>query len=366
MRLIVDSGECFSKIEYDAQTYTFELIGDKGNSIFFQSKLELDNEYDPSNFELFYLNNGVASESSIYKVYCGDVRVGWMFPIQALISSEHDYATDKFFLRYAFVATYRLLSGLDKECKELEENELFIDAFYDTNKQILVLDVENLSELGPDFSIDEYVVSLYEKGYSFVGTGRNGVDNKLIETNLRLKPLPVAWEKSPYIVTLFRNLIPKESDPLAKFHILYQCVEIMITIMFKNSFYNFVNTLNCDEDFLMERKEVLDKMLNEKSRVKELFSSNCSLSDFNRDRLNSICKTILDENKYKTSANDNLGENLYNVRCLIVHNMYVLNEKSLEDLKTLVSFFEDALIEMVMTFSISREDFAKKPVLVSD
>lgn len=353
MRLIIsDTQECFSKLEYDAQECEFELSGNKGGSIYLQSQLKLIQEYDPVNYTICLLNNSAASENSIYRVHCDNVRVGMMFPVQALMSSEHDYAENEFFLRYAYVAMYMLIEEIVTTIPLIEGDEIYLDQFYEPNQQILILDKENIKEgLPASFSVDECVVSLYDKGYSFIGE-RKKVSKIEAGKNLKLKSLPVAWGKSPYIITLFKDLIPKETNALAKFHILYQCIEIMITLLFKSRFKQFVEDLKNEEDFLLERREELDKMLNEKSRVKILLSSNCALSGVNRDRLNGICKRILSDNKYKTSKDDSLAENLYSLRCLIVHNMYVLSEKSLLDLEELVDIFEDSLIEIVMTFKL--------------
>lgn len=50
-----------------------------------------------------------------------------------------------------------------------------------------------------------------------------------------------------------------------------------------------------------------------------------------------------------------MAENLYSVRCLLVHNMYILNNESHELLKDLDNAFIDVLMDMLLTFNTKRE-----------
>ena len=47
-------------------------------------------------------------------------------------------------------------------------------------------------------------------------------------------------------------------------------------------------------------------------------------------------------------------ENLYSVRCLLVHNMYILNEESHKLLRELDNAFIDVLMDMLLTFDTKR------------
>ena len=64
-------------------------------------------EYSPERFDMVRLNNNRRDyvENNIYQVFASPLnkRIGWIFPGQALFSSQHDYADNPFFLKYAYV-----------------------------------------------------------------------------------------------------------------------------------------------------------------------------------------------------------------------------------------------------------------------
>ena len=68
--------------------------------------------------------------------------------------------------------------------------------------------------------------------------------------------------------------------------------------------------------------------------------------------LDDYCKKILQINGKKISAT--MAENLYSVRCLLVHNMYILNEESHKLLRELDNAFIDVLMDMLLTFDTKR------------
>ena len=63
-------------------------------------------------------------------------------------------------------------------------------------------------------------------------------------------------------------------------------------------------------------------------------------------------KKILQINGKKLSTT--MAENLYSVRCLLVHNMYILNEESHKLLRELDNAFIDVLMDMLLTFDTKR------------
>lgn len=314
--------------------------------------LNLDPTYNPRNFQLLILHNEREdySENSIFEVYVGTQRIGWIFPFQALLSNQHDYCDNKFFLRYAFVACFLLIDKIKEQNQRGISTEIFLEDFYDDAISILLVDNENISKL-ENFDMNDYTVSLYQKGYSYVGNGN--LDSEIIQPNKRLKLQPISdkLRDIKYIHSLFGKEIPKNHEAFAKFHMYYQIVEILISAVFEDKFKKFVSELNENVSLLFDKRDELSNMVLEKQRVKWLFANYVNVSQEDKNILDERCKKLLQVNNKKTG--DSMPDNLYSVRCLLVHNMYILNEYSHQLLDDLDKAFLEVIMEMLLSFHIS-------------
>lgn len=347
-----DSGiECVS-FQYNHEESVFE-IRDRNNETVLEyvPVLKLDPEYKPQNFQYLLLKNEREdySESSIFQVYVEKKRIGWIFPIQALLSDQHVYANDPYFLKYAYIAIHLLIQDIDsKDEKEIFPETMDLSEFYEDRLTILVLDNENISKIG-DFSLKHYTVSLYQNGYSYVGRGNLSSEIRNESNRINLKPLAKELRKISYIHTLFEKEIPKEQEAFAKFHIYYQVIEILISVVFEDKFGKFVEQLSMDTGSLFDRRDELGNMVLEKQRVKWLFSNYVKVSNENIAILDAKCRRLLGLNGKKEHGT--MAENLYAVRCLLVHSMYMLDESSKELLNEINDDFLDILMEMLLSFS---------------
>ena len=345
----VDSNEECVSFYYNETINTFEIKNKGGETICeYYPKLKLNPEFEPSNFQYYILKNDREdySENSIYQVCVSQKRIGWIFPIQALLSDQHTYCENPFFLKYAYVANCLLLNDIKNE-KASSVSEIELTDFYDESITILVLDNENIKSID-DFDIKDYTVSLYQKGYSYSGRGNLDSVIEKIDKKFNLKPISKELRKIQYIHILFAKEIPKEQEAFAKFHIYYQIIEILITIVFEDKFKRFVEQLIENTDSLFDKRDELGNMVIEKQRVKWLFSNYVSLSGETVNILNDQCKKLLNLSEKETS--DIMAENLYSVRCLLVHSMYILCDESNEVLKEINKNFLDIIMEMLLTF----------------
>ena len=89
--------------------------------------------------------------------------MGWIFPIQALLSDEHDYAENTFFLKYAYIAIYLLLNNIDEENVRKSSEVLKITDFYSEDAIIFVLCKSNCKQIN-DFCYEDYIVDLFGHG----------------------------------------------------------------------------------------------------------------------------------------------------------------------------------------------------------
>ena len=351
-----DSEDVCNSLQYEKENNVFYLQNSVGKTICeFWPKLQLDSEYNPSQYRYLFLHNEREdySENSIFQVYVDKQRIGWIFPIQALLSDQHDYAGNKFFLRYAYVAVWLLLNNIKSENEQEISSEIFLDDFYDNSLTLLVLDNENISRLEGTFGIENYTISLYQYGYSW--SGRGNLDSQIEKPDkiIHLKSIAKELQQTKYIYTMFEKEIPKIQEAFARFHTYYQIVEILISIVFEDKFKTFVDLLKNSKESLFEQRDKLGNMILEKQRVKWLFAEYVSIPQTEKNILDEQCKKLLQENSKKAGVG--MAENLYAVRCLLVHSMYTLNEYSHEILEDINKAFLEVIMEMLLTFETTKK-----------
>lgn len=348
------TGEIITSWKYNRDNKVFEIFtNDKEKIAEYFPILALDTEYNPENFKVVILYNKRedCSENSIYQVYVKEQRIGWIFPVQALLSKDHDFVKNRYFLKYAYVATCLLLDQIEDMDKEVWSGDFFLEDFCDSTDNLLIMDKENCRKIR-DFDLDQYVVSLYKNGYSFTGQGNLYSEINLADKNIRLKAQSKDLMKIPYIVELFKKQIPKEREEFAMFYTYYQIIEILISVIFEIRFKGILSDLSKDTDSLFDKRDELNAIAVEKNRIRWLFSNYVIINTDTKNALNVACIELLDGCGRKTS--ENVAENLYQVRCLLVHKLYTLTDSGKIILQKINSLFLDALIDIVLTFDISR------------
>lgn len=328
----------------------FFQVKDKktGNEYLYKPQLTLDSSFNPDHFEMFFLfnNNDEISENSIFKLYVDGNRIGWVFPIQSLESQEHDYVNDEFYLRYAYIAVHKLLQMIDFSNQEY--SDFCILEYYPDTIQILIYDKENTAKID-SFNISNYSVDLFSKGYSFNGNGNVYTSTDKIDKNIRLNQLPKPIRDIPYINILFKELIPLKESSYSKFHLIYQIIEILIGVVFNYKIKEMIYEIADSPNDLFEKREKLNDITTEKNRVVWLFNNYSNVELQKAEILNNFCIKLLADNG-KNYDENNIGSNLYSVRCLIVHNLYSLNKKSRKLLEDLNNSFLDAVLDILSTF----------------
>lgn len=334
-------------IKYDDNEFKVKDIK-TGNEFLYKSPLSLDGSFIPDDFEMLFLynNNDGVSENSIFNLYADGIRIGWIFPIQSLESKEHDYVCDEFYLKYAYIVVYKLLQMT--EFGEEEYSDFSILDYYPDDIQILVYDKGNASKI-ESFDISNYSVGLFSKGYSFCGEGNVFTKLENFDKNIRVKQLPKPIRDISYINDLFMELIPLQESSYSKFHLIYQIIEILIGVVFNYKIKSLIQEIMDSPNDLFEKRVKLNEITTEKDRVIWLFNNFSNAELQKKEILNNLCEKLLQDND-KTYKENNVGNNLYAVRCLIVHNLYSLNEDSRELLKELNNSFLDVVLDILFTF----------------
>lgn len=329
--------------KYDLETNLFIC-----DDFSYKPVIDIMSEYQLQDFEIYLLHNEkLLGENCIYQVYFDEQRVGWIFPTQATLSSDHDYAENQHFLKYAYVGILWMLQHINLSYYSggLEEFE-FPDEV--TNYVLLMIDRRNLSGL-KDYKIENYIVDLFQKGYTFEGNGNLISEVIHPDKSIRLKRISDQIQDLSVLCSFFRGFLTQEMDNITCFHMLYQLVEMLIERVFIAEFRKIVDDLNANQANLFEKREELNTLANEKRRVIKLFNNYAiGISSEKRNALEDICSKILAENSKKEPKS--MAEALYDVRCLIVHQFYTLNAQSIEKLKGLNSAFLDVIFDVLICY----------------
>lgn len=330
--------------EYDKESNVFYC-----DDLYFEPVLPVIPEYDIESFEFYILHNEkLIGENCIFSVFFDNERVGWVFPIQALLSKEHDYSSNKHFLKYVYPGLLWLLRHLDQSYYSDTGSDLvFPDQA--TDLILMMIDKENAKKV-QEYDIKNYTVSLFQKGYSYEGIGNTITEIDHPDKAIRLKRVSKELQHITFVDTLFRSYIPNMQDGITRFHMLYQVIEILIEQVFDSEFRKLVKCLTDDPGSMFDKRDDLGSIANEKTRVKRLFSNYVQTIDTNKKQfLEGICEKILNENGKEKRVS--MEESLYAVRCLIVHKYYSLKTENMtNNLDELNSAFLDVLFDLLLGY----------------
>lgn len=347
----IDGNCIYSSASFDAEANLFRISGDQSESLEYIPILKLDHEYNPNNFFYILLTNESPSctENSIYQVYVSEQRIGWIFPIQALVSKEHNYSNDSYFLKYAYVASCLLLEAIKDDDSNETPDQLLLEDYYDTQKSILVVDKENIAKLD-SFSIENYIVGLYKYGYAYSGKGNIFAEfpGAELRRRLNLKAVSSQLTMIPNINYLFKEQLPTAENEVIRFHLCYQIIELLISIVFEDQFQLVLKKIQTDSEELFNQRELLTNIVGEKYRIKLLFNEYVSCETSHCTDLDMACRRLLSLNKKDTSQT--YYENLYSVRCLLVHKLYSLTTESYQILQDVNRPFLNVVMDILFSF----------------
>ena len=346
-----DSDYIFSKFNYQINDNCFSITseGDNYVEVCYYPVLKLDSEYDMNNFsyELFY--NDYIYENSIFQVYTNSQRIGWIFPIQALLSSEHDYVDDKYFLKYAYIATCLLLKDIEQIDEKNFPQDFRLSDYVNEKNIIFVIDNTNTKQI-EDFKISNYIVSLFKYGYTYNEKGNFNPSPIKGLKRLTIHPLAKELCDNPNINTLFtEQFFLAVDNEIIKFYICYQIIELLISKVFEYKFHSIIEKLSDNPEELFDLRDDLSKITAEKERVKWLFEEYTTCNTSDKTALGMACEKFLKLNDKKISHS--YYYNLYSVRCILVHKLYFLDKESYNLLCQINASLLNVTIDMLFSFT---------------
>jgi len=356
MPVIAVHGEKLSlnSVTFNKATGVFELrsSADQAGSILtFKYVLTPHQDYQPENFTLYILYKSEFLENNIFEVYERELnkRIGWIFPLQSLLSNYHKYVENVYFLRYAFVAFQKLLTNTNNSSKfaiDKETNEL--GEFYDVDSTIvLILSNETLPD---DFQFRFYLPALFKYGYYFKNVKDfHAITKPPAGKKVNLQKIASPLQPEDYLTELFEELI-YEQHPLVKFHLLYQVVELLIEKVLHHKLKTVYDKLKKKEIYTRDLQDEIKKFLAEEQRITKLFSDYEKNLD-TRD-LQNQCDLLLQALGKSEQKDKGVAKSLYAVRNFIVHDYRSLPKPQIATLKDLNSHFEILLVDMLLNLEM--------------
>ena len=140
-----------------------------------------------------------------------------------------------------------------------------------------------------------------------------------------------------------------EGNELAKFHLLYQIIELLINKIFSVEIQEIISKLGDNTDKLFDVKEELTNLANEKRRVKRLFND-YSGDINNKEALTEKCNELL----VCASKNmqDEVASAIYSTRNLLVHEYRSIPKENYVLIKEVNEIFIDNLIDILLSYKV--------------
>lgn len=351
--------------EVSQQSLFFGLFNsnDPKSKFYVQYILEVYDDYQVSDYSLhLFKSSTLNSENNIFQVYEKDanIRVGWIFPIQSLVSNEHNYKDNVHFLRYAYVAFLKLLINAENHKIHTPDSNpdgvYELTDFYGDDLIILTLCDAKWKSIN-NFNIENYIISLYEYGYYScepIDTikqlpGRSAflpVDG----VKILLQKIAPGLEKDVYLSRLFKSLLKTEEHPLIRFYLLYQVIELIIERILEKDFRALINNFSTSlNKKVFELKDEIAKVTSEKERISKLVHSMSGHMDANcKTNLQLCCNDLL--SSFGEDHKSDLALSLYAARGSIVHRFRSLPESDIQKIESINREFEAILIDILLNY----------------
>lgn len=315
------------------------------------------------NVYILYDRGVPRSENDIYtirvKIAGKKERIGYIFPLQALMSTQHAYVTSRIFQKYAYVAYYLLLENISeqREIRISGDGNFRLTDYYIENKgiNIFVFDTEKINDQSL-CDIRLFYPSLYKYGY--VVDEKNYKEKWSLDESVKQQKDLLFYPISnnivrciPNIFDIFRSTCKVNSDlEYAKFYNNYQFIEIFLYVIFKEILGEKLTSYNGNTsidpyDFRVK----ISKDTSEKERIKKIFQKDI-ISNISKKNLMQLCNDFLRE--YNTNEETDVGCALYSVRNLLVHRLYNIDLSDAKGLlKNLNGKFNEIILELLVKYS---------------
>jgi|GEM_PF-880169 hypothetical protein len=309
------------RISFEQETNTF-VLSDEKDDLQYPFRYALTVEPDDDTYRIFTLYRKDVRNEDIYQVVDRDIdqRIGWIFPVAALTSTEHSHSSNQHFLKVAFKAFELLLKEI--EIPETEESEDYYNTLEFLHPDTVILCLSNtvIEAHLPEFAIEKFYPNLYRFGFTVKPTSSPSEYCSEIVTTVGLRETCKSLVSEPFLVELFRDLI-YELHPLIRFHVLYQVVEICLDKILLKELESLVQGVKEKNIYGREIRTKFENFEAEKKRINKLFNEYYQhQNDAIKADLESASRSFLASIGRKIEDNLGLADIFYLVRNAIVHD----------------------------------------------
>jgi len=315
------------------------------------------------------MKNSLQAENHIFQLFEAHIedRIGWVFPIQSLVSDSHSFFDNDHFLKYAFVAFYKLCTN---DCNvrsnivtfNRAKSEYELLDFYEHDDVVVIISKQKIASI-PEFNITNYMPSLFKFGYCIVTANNYGQNYynsqedayREVSSQFAIRQTSEVLKKDVYINELFQSILQTESHPLVRFLLLYQVIEVLIENIFQREVDNCCNELkafqNGSPTVFHKLREKLIELAQEKRRINKLFIVGTYIKEkVERDGLKQACQELIKAVNPDGQPSDDFTECFYTTRSLIVHEYRRIAGRFEELIKKINLEFEKVVIALVISF----------------
>lgn len=369
----------------------FKKINDAENQEFsiLTIKYNLPIPETPKIFEVkvYYLSKFGLNENDIYTIHDkkkvvvnknkDTTRLGWCIPINALDSTEHDFADDKYFQNYAYLAIKKICenfpSNIFIQNIDISQNEIKISDIFHESTALFII---SKTALAPDhvFNLHRSLPSLLQFGYIELSKNNPSLivfskdsPRKLSVRNPKINPkklninfISQDINNLELISELLKSMVFAQGSEkvIFQFFCLYQIIEFLIDIINRNEQNKIVQKIiDCKDDFY-EVKKQLDKMTNnnsEKKRISLLVNQYSREVGNELDNLKQSCNQLLRElqRELPEKESEEFNSYFYNIRNFIFHEFRHFPKDKLNLLEEVIYNLVDILPIILSSFKLS-------------
>lgn len=322
---------------------------------------------DPGRYEcVLFENSYLTAENDVFEIYESTLggRLGWIFPIAALDSNEHNFAEDNSFKHYRHIAYQKLLS-LNYPVNFTDSKEEYrISEIFD-GVTVCILSKDEIANIS-NFKITDYVLSFLKYDYLILKKGFNGKitfkKDEQIEAirkgNHRIKIKKAAFDitSNQYTNSLFIDHVYQTENTLTKYILLYQILEQFIQELGDSLLDEIIKEYQDKKITKNTVKEKIGKVQNDRSLIKKTFEKTLIKNEI-RNAFLEKCTFLF--NDINLTVDRVFEDAIYDFRNLITHNYRLLTDKT-DELNDLVYLFELIIIELLIGFNEKQNNISKK------
>lgn len=365
-------------VTFDEESNSFNCYDSPNEGEIFSHSLpfKLDEFPSPDFTEKLYIfKNSLFTSKRLLKLKLNDKPgsnklVGYIFQIEDLVSSPEIFE-NVHLKKIAYNVLLKLLQERDVSLRSnptqyRQDSNYSLSDFYDSDSVIVVICDQFVSF--PGYSFDKYLFDFFKHGfrlapsYNFYppsSTCTTVSNNYLqIQAALHLNGITNNLYSNFFIESLIKNVIFFSDNEVARFHLYYQVIEMLMEKVFKNE-VNIKIMTNFNDLSSFDIKELFRETMKDSFALNHLLSNNYSgIVNEVLEELKGSIKIFFSytQNPYETQE---LSQSVYKIRNVLFHGYSKILENNQLDkvqisiyLKKINDSLEYLIINLISTYKV--------------